>query len=132
MGAKKKGGKKAKGGADGSSREPVGEAAPVIQIDPDLWVKIEFKLLNWKYMNFSAKVRDNSRVFALKKLLAGRHGHVKDLKLCLNSFSESNELEDEMATLADVGIKGEQQSYTVKADGTKTLDDRSVSCNQFR
>ena len=121
MGGKKKGGKKK---TTGEGRQPVEEAPTVIQIDPDLWVKIEFKLLNWKYMNFSTKVRDNSRVFALKKLLAGRHGHIKDLKLCINSFTEANELGDEMAILSDVGLKGEQQSYSIAPDGSKTLDDR--------
>lgn len=125
MGGKKKGGKK-KSGGDKEGREPVGEAPTIIQIDPDLWVKLEFKLLNWNYMNFSTKVRDNSRIFALKKLLAERHGHIKDLKLCLNSFTEANELVDEMATLVDAGIKGEQQSYSIAPDGSKTLDDSQV------
>ena len=129
MGGKKKSGKKKADGGEG--RKPVGEAPTVIQIDPDLWVKIEFKLLNWKYMNFSTKVRDNSRVFALKKLLASRHGLVKDLKLCLHSFTEANELGDEMAILSDVGLKGEQQSYSIAPDGSKTLDDRYMSFTSF-
>ena len=72
--AKKKGSKKEK---ENTSREPVAEQATVIQVDPDMWVKLDFKLLNWKYMNFSAKVRDNSRVFSLKKMITSKHGHVR-------------------------------------------------------
>ena len=48
---KKKGSKKEKDGGEGG-REPVADQATIIQVDPDLWVKIDFKLLNWKYMNF--------------------------------------------------------------------------------
>ena len=124
MGGKKKGGKKKT--SSGEGRQTVEEAPTVIQIDPDLWVNIEFKLLNWKYMNFSTKVRDNSRVFTLKKILANRHGLVRDLKVCLHSFAEANELGDEMAILSDVGLKGEQQSYSIAPDGSKTLDDRYI------
>lgn len=32
-----------------------------------------------------------------------------DLKMCLGSFTESNEIEDEMLTLADYGMKGKPE-----------------------
>ena len=32
-----------------------------------------------------------------------------DLKMCLGSFTESNEIEDEMRTLAEYGMKGKAE-----------------------
>jgi hypothetical protein len=40
-----------------------------------------------------------------------------DLKICLNSFTESNEIENEMMTLADYGMKGSQEVYAVSPRG---------------
>ena len=48
---------------------------------------IHFKLLNWKFMNFSMKFRETTHIFTLKKLLQQRHGRVDDLRLCFNQFT---------------------------------------------
>ncbi len=42
-----------------------------------------------------------------------------DLKMCLNNFTESNEITDEMLTLLECGIRGEPQE--LDADGN-TID----------
>lgn len=57
-------------------------------------------------MNFSMKFRENTHVFTIKKILQERHGRMDDLKLCLNSFADVNEITDEMMTLRDCGLKG--------------------------
>lgn len=45
-------------------------------------------------------------IHILQKELATRHGRMSDLKLCVNNFSEANEIVDDMLTLKEVGIKG--------------------------
>lgn len=47
-----------------------------------------------------------SAMSPLQKELATRHGRMSDLKLCVNNFSEANEITDEMLTLREVGVKG--------------------------
>ena len=37
--------------------------------DRDNWVILDFKLLNWKYMNFQMKFRENTHVFSIKVYL---------------------------------------------------------------
>jgi hypothetical protein len=69
-------------------------------------VNIQFKLLNWKFMNFSMKFRENTHIFTLKKLLQERHGRIDDLKLCFHAFVEQNEIHNEMLTLRECGLKG--------------------------
>ena len=49
---------------------------------------------------------DQSAVFRLQNLLLEHHGRVDDLILCKGSFTEANELKDEMQTLKGYGIKG--------------------------
>ncbi len=43
----------------------------------------------------------------LQKVLASRHGKMENLKICLNSFTESNEINDEMLTLVECGMRGQ-------------------------
>lgn len=78
----------------------------VIPPPPEKWVEIHFKLLNWKFMNFSMKFREQTHVFTLKKLLQERHGRIDDLTLCFHAYAEANEIKDEMMTLKQCGLKG--------------------------
>ncbi len=121
MGSKKKKSSKASGGESEVSKKEEKEL-PVIT---DKIVKIEFKLLNWKYMNFTMQFSDSTKIFSIKKILKERHGRVSDLKLCLNSFSESNELNDEMLSLAEVGVKGRQPDMKL-VDGDVVIDEDSI------
>mmetsp|Transcript_14024 Transcript_14024/g.23327 ORF Transcript_14024/g.23327 Transcript_14024/m.23327 type:complete len:148 (+) Transcript_14024:98-541(+) len=99
MGAKKKKDKK----ADAEVVEAPKKKIPTIK---ENWVNIQFKLLNWSFMNFSMMFRENTRIFTLKKLLQERHGRIDDLKLCFHAFNETNEIKDEMMTLKECGLKG--------------------------
>ena len=60
---------------------------------------MEFKLINWKYMNFTLKVKENTHVFSIKSILRDRHGRMDDLKICFKAFTESNEVKNDMLTL---------------------------------
>ncbi len=57
-------------------------------------------------MDFSQQFRDDTRIFTIKRILKERHGKIDNLQLCFHSFSESNEVHDEMLTLYECGIKG--------------------------
>jgi hypothetical protein len=85
-------------------------------------VVLNFNLLNWKYMNFSERFRDNTHVFTIKKLLRERHGRMEDMKICFNAFTESNEVADEMMTLQECGIKGVQPEVVIGANGQPELN----------
>jgi hypothetical protein len=85
-------------------------------------------------MNFTMKFKEDTRIFTIKvpsllsvvvsashlcsssqKVLAKRHGRMTDLKICLNNFTESNEISDEMLTLLECGMRGEPQE--IDAEG---------------
>lgn len=74
--------------------------------DRENWVILDFKLLNWKYMNFQMKFRENTHIFSIKKILRERLGKMNDLKICFNSYSEANEVHNDMLTLAQCGVTG--------------------------
>ena len=57
-------------------------------------------------MNFSEKFKEETRIFTIKKILLERHGRLDSLKLCFHAFIESNEIENDMLTLAECGLKG--------------------------
>lgn len=40
------------------------------------------------------------------------HGNVKDLVICKNTFSEENEMNDELKTLEDYGVIGTSKNST--------------------
>jgi hypothetical protein len=54
-------------------------------------------------MNFTLKVKESTNIFSIKNILRDRHGRMDDLKICFKSFTEANEVKDDMLTLA--GIK---------------------------
>ena len=122
-GKKKKVGKKKK---DEDGEEEGGAAPPSSSMTLDNWVLLEFKLLNWKYMNFSQKFRETTHVFTVKKLLCERHGRIEDLRICLNSFSETTEIKDEMLTLKECGLKGRQPNMIMGASGLLEVEPGSI------
>ena len=124
--AKKK--KSKKSSEEGEAEEKPQAPPPIL----DKVVILEFKLLNWKYMNFSMQFRETTNVFSIKKLLAERHGKIESLKLCLNSFTEATELHDEMLTLAESGAKGRQPDMKYnEVDGTYTIDKETIPVYQI-
>ncbi|CAM9269728.1 unnamed protein product [Chrysoparadoxa australica] len=74
--------------------------------DNEEWVELDFKLLNWRYMNFTERVRTSTLLFTIRKLLMHRHGLIRDLVICKGSFTEANEMVNEMKSLKDYGIRG--------------------------
>jgi hypothetical protein len=64
------------------------------------------QLLNWKYLNFTMRVRTTTRLFTIKRKLEERHGRICDLVVCKDSFCEKNEMNDDMMTLEDYGVEG--------------------------
>ena len=126
------GGKKKKGGKDkGESREPVAAKTEIIEVDTEKWMKLNFKLLNWKYMDFTMTFKETARVFTLKKILSQRHGHTKDMKLCQNSFTEINEMTDEMLSLSEYGLKGEPREIKIRIDGVREIDESHIPIYQI-
>lgn len=53
-------------------------------------------------MNFTLKVKESTSIFSIKSILRDRHGRMDDLKICFKSFTEGNEVKDDMLTLAGI------------------------------
>jgi hypothetical protein len=47
-----------------------------------------------------------SLILSLQKVLANRHGRMTDLKICLDNFTETREINDDMLTLEECGVMG--------------------------
>jgi hypothetical protein len=126
MGAKKKSkkGKKDKGNAEETVEE---KAIPLVE---DNYLNLEFRMLNWKYMNFNMRFREETHIFTIKKLLAERHGRVDNMKICLDAFSESNEIKNEMLTLKECGLKGRPPQFVPGPDGEFVEEEGSVPTAQ--
>lgn len=88
-------------------------------------IRIEFKLLNWKYMNFSMVLKEDTYIFSIKRILREKHGKIDDLKLCFHAFTEANEVLDEMMTLRDCGLRGHLVGGAITPE-EKELEDKSI------
>jgi hypothetical protein len=121
--------KKKKGKDDAPAVEE--KAPPPVIREP--MIRIEFKLLNWKFMNFSMLFKKDTYVSTLKRILHEKHGKITDLKICFNAFTESNEVTDEMLTLRECGLQG----FPVTVGGgpiseeEKELEERSIPIVQL-
>ena len=49
-----------------------------------------------------------------------------DLKLCFNAFSEANEINDEMLTLLEYGLKGVQPEVKVDEEGHLVVSENNI------
>lgn len=122
-GKKKKGGKKDKG----ESREPAENSAPqIIETDRENYIILSFNLLNWEFMNFEQKFNEKTHIFTIKKILTERHGYLKELRLCIGSFVEANEINDDMSTLKECGLQGKPQSRYLDDNNAIQVDDSGV------
>jgi len=81
-------------------------------------------------MNFTMKFKEDTYIFSIKKLLRERHGQIDDLRLCFNAFTEANEVNDEMLTLRDCGLKGHPCGAAVTPE-EKELEDSCVPTVQL-
>lgn len=59
-------------------------------------------------MNFSIKLRTDTKLVVVKNLLKKRHGPMSSdgLIICNGEFQERNELHGDMKTLRELGIRG--------------------------
>ena len=72
-----------------------------------LFVKLEFKLVDWSFLDFSRVVSTDTSVQSIKESIKLHHGgNIKRLTLCLDFYQETNELRNEMLTLKEIGIGG--------------------------
>ena len=123
MGGKKKKGKSKKDKGDKDDAEAKEEPIPLVL---DNYLQLEFRMLNWKFMNFGQRFKETTNIFTIKKLLAERHGRVEDMKICIDAFSEANEIKDEMLTLKECGLKGRAPNMIRAADGSVIEEEGSV------
>jgi hypothetical protein len=131
-GKKKKGGKKGKKGDADADREASEANAPqILEADRENYVILAFNLLNWAFMNFQQKFTENTHIFTIKKMLAERHGHLKDLKLCIGSYIEANEIVDEMLTLRECGLAGKPQVKYLDENNMVKIDESDVPVVQI-
>ncbi|CAM9307782.1 unnamed protein product [Heterosigma akashiwo] len=110
-GAKKK--KSSKSATDEEKQQVVDQNMPAFVLAPDLeeWVTLQLNLLNWSYMNTEYRVKTSTHIFRIKNYLKERHGRIEELIICKDSFSEANEMADEMKTLEDYGVKGAPEDH---------------------
>ena len=66
--------------------------------------------MNWEFMSFDLRLPVDTHLFTIKEELTRRHGLLRDLVICKDSFAEQNELQDDTATLKDFGVVGAQAS----------------------
>merc|ERR1719231_579746 len=103
---------KKKGKADKADAEEVKpestfvKPAEVTIEEPDKYVTLEFYLMNWSFMDTSMRVKTDTHLFTIKQKLVQRHGRIKDLVICKDSFTAKNELDDDMKTLEEYGVTG--------------------------
>jgi len=132
MGGKKKGKKGKKKGDDDKDREASDANAPqLLEADRENYIILSFNLLNWAFMNFQQKFTENTHVFTIKKILSERHGHLKELKLCIGSFIEANEVVDEMLTLRECGLGGKPQVKYLDEHNNVQIDESDVPVVQI-
>ena len=127
MGGKKKKGKSKKDKGDKDDAEAKEEPIPLVL---DNYLQLEFRMLNWKFMNFGQRFKETTNIFTIKKLLAERHGRVEDMKICIDAFSEANEIKDEMLTLKECGLKGRAPNMIRAADGSAATNQRARLSSQ--
>ncbi len=90
------------------------------------------QLIDWSYMDFSRTVQVTTTIHSIKEVIKKWHGgKIAHVTVCMDSFSERNELRDERCTLRDIGIRGSACQdkapkvilmYDFKPDGSEKSD----------
>ena len=84
-----------------------GEEATTSNNDGE-WVTINFKLMDWSYMDFSRTVRVDTTIHTIKETIKTWHGgKIAKLTLCKHAFLESNELRNDKQSLKECGLNGD-------------------------
>lgn len=74
----------------------------------DGWILLEFKLIDWSYMDFSRVFRSSTTIHTIKEVIVNYHGgNIQKLTLCKDTYLETNELRNDRITLKEcLGISG--------------------------
>jgi hypothetical protein len=71
-------------------------------------------------MWFTQTFKEDTYVFTLKRILREKHGKIEHLQMCFRSFTEENEIHDEMMTLEDLGLE------SVPVGNAETLEEKEM------
>ena len=75
--------------------------------DKGEWVRLDMKLVDWSYMDFSRTVKVDTTLGTIKEVIKKRHGgNLSSLTICKDSYQETHELRDDKLTLKQYGING--------------------------
>lgn len=130
-GKKKKGGKKAKKSDDEDREASDANAPQLLEPDRENYIFLSFNLLNWAFMNFQQKFTEGTHIFTIKKMLAERHGHLKELTLCIGSYVEEYKIKNEMLTLQECGLSGKPVAKYLDGNGQVQVDESDVPVVQI-
>ncbi|KAL7541928.1 hypothetical protein ACHAXR_011360 [Thalassiosira sp. AJA248-18] len=75
--------------------------------DDGEWVKLDMKLIDWNYMDFSRTLRVTTTLHTIKEVIKNCHGgNIASITVCKDRYQETNELRDDKLTLKQYGIDG--------------------------
>lgn len=74
----------------------------------DEWITLHFKLKDedWNYMNHQETVRTRINLAVVKNMLKKKHGPLTNLVICKGEYLEKNELNCDLKTLREYGLRG--------------------------
>ena len=91
-----------------------GEEATTTNNDGE-WVTINFKLVDWSYMDFSRTLRVDTTIHTIKERIKTWHGgKIAKLTLCKHAYLETNELRNDKQSLKDCGINGDSNKKNAR------------------
>ena len=94
-----------------------------------LGATINIRMVTWKYLNFSVKVRLNSRVFAIEEKIRQHHGgSVHQVFLYYGVVAPENLLSDPSLTLHEAGFEGDIEGKEPEIDVWYDFSPLQSSC----
>ena len=94
-----------------------------------LGATINIRMVTWKYLNFSVKVRLNSRVFAIEEKIRQHHGgSVHQVFLYNGVVAPENLLNDPSLTLHEAGFEGDIEGKEPEIDVWYDFSPLQSSC----
>ena len=108
---KKKGGKKVgkKDKTPKAPKEPSLLAKMKMDAEQEMrerFCTLQMNLMNWDFSKKSIVLKEDAKVYHIKKELIRWHGNLNDIKICKGEFSEMTEMRDENLTLREYGFVG--------------------------
>mmetsp|Transcript_5444 Transcript_5444/g.7860 ORF Transcript_5444/g.7860 Transcript_5444/m.7860 type:complete len:108 (+) Transcript_5444:1946-2269(+) len=81
--------------------------------NPEEYVTVSMKLIDWSHMDFMRTLPTSTSIQTLKDIIKQHHGSITGIVICKNNFEEKNELRDGRLTLRDYGIQGSSDQSNV-------------------